>query len=54
LTRLVWVVWPRYHQVDIWRPGDDIEPSATLGVEDTLDGEDVLAGFTYPIARLFR
>jgi len=22
-TRLVWVIWPRYQRVDVWRPGDD-------------------------------
>ncbi len=50
-TRLVWVIWPRYKRVDVWRPGDDTP--TPLGVEDTLDGEDVVPGFTYPIARLF-
>lgn len=50
-TRLVWVIWPRYQRVDVWRPGD--AAPAALGVDDTLDGEDVVPGFTYPIARLF-
>ncbi len=50
-TRLVWVVWPRYQWVDVWRPGD--ETPTPRGVEDTLDGEDVVSGFTYQIARLF-
>lgn len=50
-TRLVWVVWPRYQRVDVWRPGD--ETPTPLGVMDTLDGEDVVPGFTYPISRLF-
>jgi Uma2 family endonuclease len=51
-TRLVWIIWPRRRQVDVWRAGDD-EP-ATLTVEDTLDGEDVVPGFRYPVAELFR
>jgi Uma2 family endonuclease len=51
-TRLVWVVWPKRKQVDVWRPGD-IKPSATLSVGDVLDGLDVLPGFTYPVERLF-
>ena len=50
-TRLVWVIWPRYKRVDVWRPGD-VTPTP-LGVEDTLDGENVVPGFTYPITRLF-
>jgi len=50
-TRLVWVVWPKRRHVDVWRP-DSVKP-ATLGADDTLDGEDVIRGFTYPVARLF-
>ncbi len=49
-TSLVWVVWPRRWQVDMWRPGAD--GPVTLGVDDLLDGGDVIPGFTYPIARL--
>ena len=49
---LVWVFWPRHKRVDVWRVGSD-QPVATLGIEDSLDGEDVLPGFTYPLARLF-
>src|SRR5919201_4145444 len=51
-TRLVWVVWPDRQQVDVWHPGD-IGPSATLGVSDTLDGEDVIPGFIHPVADIF-
>lgn len=51
-TSLVWVVWPRRKQVDVWRPGD-VKPSATLKVGDQLDGEDVISGFRYPAAHLF-
>ena len=51
-TRLVWVVWPRYRQIDVWHPGD-IAPSATLSDGDVLHGEDVVPGFSYPVARLF-
>ena len=52
-TRLVWVIWPRYQQVDIWRPGD-VEPSTMLSAGDVLDGEDVVPGFSYLVAHLFR
>jgi len=50
-TRLVWVVWPRYQRVDVWRPDD--ETPTPLGVTDVLSGEDVVPGFTYPLANLF-
>lgn len=51
-VRLVWVVWPADRQVDVWHPGSD-EPTATLGVNDQLDGLDILPGFTHPVADLF-
>jgi Uma2 family endonuclease len=51
-TRLVWLVWPRYRQVDVWRSGDT-KPSATLQSGEILDGEDVVPGFSYPVAKLF-
>ena len=51
-TRLVWIVWPRWQRVDVWHPGD--ENPTTLTLEDTLDGEDVVPGFTYAVADLFR
>lgn len=50
-TRLVWVVWPRRRTVDVWHPGD--AAPTTLTVDDTLDGEDVVPGFRFPLARLF-
>lgn len=52
-TRLVWIIWPRHQSVDIWRPGD-LEPSGTLGASGVLSGEDVVPGFAYPVADLFR
>lgn len=52
-TRLVWLVWPRSRQVDVWRAGDAAVPSRSLTGDDVLDGEDVVPGFSYPIARLF-
>ncbi len=50
-TRLVWVIRPRHNRVDVWHPGNDAP--TVQGIEDTLDGEDVVPSFTYPIARLF-
>ena len=52
-TRMVWIVWPKRRQVDVWRAGD-VRPSTTLGITDTLDGLDVVPGFTYPVADLFK
>lgn len=60
-TRLVWVVWPHAQAVDVWHPGDlrprpeDMRPSRTLRAADgeTLDGEDVVPGFTHPVADIF-
>ena len=59
-TRLVWVVWPEQQAVDVWYPGDlrphyqDMRPSKTLNVGDTLDGEDVVPGFRILLSRLLR
>ena len=50
-SRLIWVIWPKYQQVDVWRPHAD-DPIQTLTLTDSLDGLDVLPGFTYPVARL--
>lgn len=50
-VRLVWVIWPRQRQVEVWRPGAD-QPLVTLGEADALDGLDVLPGFSYPVAVL--
>lgn len=50
-TRLVWVVWPRRQRVNVRRPGDT-QPSATLGMGESLSGEDVVQGFAYPVADL--
>ncbi len=51
-VRLVWVIWPRYQQVDVWLPGDS-QPSATLTTADMLDGLDVVPDFLYSVADLF-
>jgi Uma2 family endonuclease len=51
-ARLVGIIWPEAQRVDVWRPGKE-SPTATLQASDTLDGMDVLPGFTYPVANLF-
>ncbi len=52
-TRLVWVVWPQAHHIDVWRADTPNRPAATLNGGDTLDGEDVVPGFTHPVAAVF-
>ena len=49
-TRLVWAVNPGSRTVDVYRPG---ERTVTLGVDDALDGLDVLPGFTCPVRDIF-
>ncbi len=52
-VRLVWILWPNRQEVDVWRPTSPAAPVATLDVNDTLDGFDVLPGFTLSIGKLF-
>lgn len=53
-TALVWVLWPEGQRVDVWRREDaDRGPAATLTPGDTLDGLDVVPGFTHPVADIF-
>jgi len=49
-VRLVWVVDPKKRTVAVHRPGADPE---TLGADDTLDGGDVVAGFSCAVLRIF-
>lgn len=51
-VRLVWIVWPKRREVDVWKSGDT-KSSTTLSIDDTLDGGDIVPGFTYALARLF-
>ncbi len=53
-VRLVWVVWPNTQTVEIWRPAQPQQPSAVLQVTDTLDGQEVIPGFTCPVQALFQ
>lgn len=49
-ARMVWAVNPQSRSVDVYRPG---ERTITLAEGDTLDGLDVLPGFTCPVGELF-
>jgi Uma2 family endonuclease len=52
-TQLVWIVWPKRQEIDVWEPGNMQQPVRTLRVADSLDGGDVLPGFTCPVAEVF-
>ena len=52
-TRLVWIIWPAKQRIDVWRPSSTERPALTLGVNDALNGEDVVPGFAYPVAAVF-
>lgn len=49
-ARLVWIVWPRRREIDVWQPGDT-QPHI-LTVADTLDGGAVVPGFSIPVAQV--
>lgn len=49
-ARLVLLAFPREKIVEVYRPG---VPSDMLTIEDTIDGGDVLPGFSLPVANLF-
>jgi Uma2 family endonuclease len=51
-VRLVWVVWPKEREVDLWLPVHE-NPVQTLRLESTLNGRDVVPGFSYPLKELF-
>ena len=46
----VWFVEPLPRRVTVHRPG---QPPRVLDDADTLDGGDLLPGFSYPLSRLF-
>lgn len=49
-TRLVWVIEPVAKTVKVFRSERDIR---LLTRDDTLSGEDVIEGFSYPVDKLF-
>jgi len=52
-TRLVRVIWPSSQHIDVWHAGHMVGPVTSLNSSDTLDGEDVVPGFAYPVADVF-
>jgi Uma2 family endonuclease len=51
-SRLVWVINLKQHYVLVYRSAQ--EPDRLLKQSDSLDGEDVIAGFTMPLSELFQ
>lgn len=51
-ARLVWVINLKLHYVIVYRSSQ--EPDRLLKQSDSLDGEDVIAGFTMPLSELFQ
>jgi Uma2 family endonuclease len=50
-TQLIWVIYPNEQIVNVFRT---VEPRwQTLGINDILEGETVLPGFTMPIKSIF-
>ncbi len=52
-VRLIWVVWPNRQIIDVWQQNSPDAPTAVLQVADTLDGLDVIPGFTCPVSAIF-
>jgi Uma2 family endonuclease len=51
-AQLVWVISPTQHYILVYRSTQ--EPDRLLKSADSLDGEDVIPGFTLPVADLFQ
>jgi Uma2 family endonuclease len=47
---LIWYVYPDRKQVEVYKRG---QPVQVFGVDDTLDGGDVLPGFTLRVSDIF-
>lgn len=49
-SRLVWIIYPQTRVVTVYRQNNLV---SLLRENDTLEGEDILPGFTLPVADLF-
>lgn len=49
-VRLVWIVVPDENEVSVYRPTGQLQ---LLGATDTITSEDVLPGFSCPVAQFF-
>lgn len=51
-TRLVWVIHPKENYVLVYRSAQ--EPDRLLKLSNSLEGEEIVSGFSLPIADLFQ
>ena len=49
-VRLVWLVYPKSKAIEVYT---GLDACRTLRIKDTLDGGDVLPGFSMPVRKLF-
>jgi Uma2 family endonuclease len=47
---LLWELYPKSQSIDVYAPG---KPMKSFGMDDMLDGGDVLPGFTLPVRDIF-
>lgn len=50
-TRLVWLVYPRTKTIIVYHSASQIHQ---IGLNESLEGGEVIPGFSYPLRRLFR
>ncbi len=50
---LVWVIDPDKQKAEVYRLQQSLNPLRVLSLSDSLDGEDVIPGFTMPVQALF-
>lgn len=48
---LVWIIYPEDREVEVYAPG---KPVQIFGIDDVLDGGDVLPGFKLAVREIFR
>ncbi len=50
-TKLVWVIYPKTQRIVVYSSG--MQSGSTVDINGTLDGGDVLPGFTLPVRDIF-
>jgi Uma2 family endonuclease len=52
-VKIIWVINPMQKTCEVYVPGQ-LSPQATLGIEDELEGADVISGFKVEVKDLFQ